>query len=729
MASLVSAGVSVTVIDESFYIPAAAPTVPLIFVATKANKLQPDGQTLAAGTAEHGVVRTVTSIGQSVQLFGVPHFLTEGGQALHGSALNEYGLFALNQFLGIGNLAYVVRANIDTSYEAEEFLSVVKTNGESSVVATDVDYTGVVASDGELIDIELQTGLDLDAASGTDGIATETITVTFTSSTEYTVTGSVSGAIGSGSVDEEFESNIVNFEVAAGTIPFTVSDTLTFDIVYAPTTSPSGAGKGTITDIEIGSSALVGTYTIAIVAPTAGPLVLGATGLDDADLPGPGTGYTNGTHTDVDLAPLDSGSPGAGAKATVVVSGGIVQSVSVTAGGNNYAVGETLTVVGLGGTGFEIVVTSINVSAPTNFSVIGPGSPLPSGTIGSDYTTSDGYLSFLLESGSTQYAPGDTFTIVIAEKVRYPIVGDTDAQQRVTIKTALAAAINSNTEVRSEIYEYNLILAPGFPEVVSELVALATDVNEEAFVIADTPMNRDPEQVATWAMTSGKTSNRNVAYYYPHGLATNLDGAEVVIAASGIALRTYAYSDNVSYVWFAPAGAQRGVVTGVSSVGYVSGDPINPTTYVQANLNQGQRDNLYNLPKNINPITYFPGQGLLVWGQKTAQGVASALDRVNVVREVGYIKRQLRKGAFPFVFEPNDKITRDNLKAAIDGFLNQIMAQRGLYDFVTLCDESNNTPFVIDNNQLIADVALKPVKAAEFIYIPIRVLSTGATMP
>jgi phage tail sheath protein FI len=94
-----------------------------------------------------------------------------------------------------------------------------------------------------------------------------------------------------------------------------------------------------------------------------------------------------------------------------------------------------------------------------------------------------------------------------------------------------------------------------------------------------------------------------------------------------------------------------------------------------------------------------------------------------------YIKRQLRKSAFPFVFEPNDQITRDNLKAAADGFLNDILAKRGLYDFVTLCDLSNNTPDRIDRNEMYLDVALKPMKAAEFIYIPIRVLSTGAAMP
>src|SRR5271154_6326134 len=119
MATLVSPGVSVTVIDQSFYIPASAPTVPLIFVATQANKLQPDNVTPATGTEENSVVRTVTSIGQSVQLYGIPYFETDNsGNAYNGAALNEYGLFALNEFLAIGNLAYVVRANVDLANKA-----------------------------------------------------------------------------------------------------------------------------------------------------------------------------------------------------------------------------------------------------------------------------------------------------------------------------------------------------------------------------------------------------------------------------------------------------------------------------------------------------------------------------------------------------------------------------------------------------------------------------------
>jgi phage tail sheath protein FI len=100
-----------------------------------------------------------------------------------------------------------------------------------------------------------------------------------------------------------------------------------------------------------------------------------------------------------------------------------------------------------------------------------------------------------------------------------------------------------------------------------------------------------------------------------------------------------------------------------------------------------------------------------------------------VSRLLGYIKRQLRKNLVPFLFEPNDQITRNNVKAVVDNFLGDILARRGLFDFATICDDSNNTPDRIDRNELYIDVALKPTRAVEFIYVPIRILATGADLP
>jgi phage tail sheath protein FI len=200
-----------------------------------------------------------------------------------------------------------------------------------------------------------------------------------------------------------------------------------------------------------------------------------------------------------------------------------------------------------------------------------------------------------------------------------------------------------------------------------------------------------------------------------------LDGSNVLAAASGTALRTYAFSDNQSEVWFAPAGTRRGQVSGVSQVGYVDSSG----TFIETNLNNGQRDDLYKYFTNINPIVFLPGRGLVVWGQKTSAPDASARDRVNVERLITFVRRSLRKSLLSFVFEPNDALTRDNVKAVVDNFLGDLVVRRGLFDYATICDESNNTPDRVDRNELWVDVALQPVKAAEFIFVPIRIVATG----
>jgi phage tail sheath protein FI len=184
-------------------------------------------------------------------------------------------------------------------------------------------------------------------------------------------------------------------------------------------------------------------------------------------------------------------------------------------------------------------------------------------------------------------------------------------------------------------------------------------------------------------------------------------------------LRTIALSDSVSYPWFAPAGTRRGGINNASSVGYIDDEG----EFVVVALNTGQRDTLYDV--KINPITFFTGVGLVNYGQKTRARNASALDRINVARLIVYMRRQLDILAKPYIFEPNDKITRDEIKGAVESLLLELVGQRALYDYIVVCDESNNTPSRIDRNELYVDVAIEPVKAVEFIYIPLRLKNTG----
>lgn len=138
------------------------------------------------------------------------------------------------------------------------------------------------------------------------------------------------------------------------------------------------------------------------------------------------------------------------------------------------------------------------------------------------------------------------------------------------------------------------------------------------------------------------------------------------------------------------------------------------------------RDSLYNAC-NINPIHDSVQYGIAVWGQKTRVALAfnSSLDRLNVSRMIAYIRRGVRKLAFNYLMQPNDEITRKGLTSVVTSFLHSIQVSRGLYEFAVLCDSSNNTADMIDRNELELQIALKPTKTVEFIYIPITLVRTG----
>ena len=179
-------------------------------------------------------------------------------------------------------------------------------------------------------------------------------------------------------------------------------------------------------------------------------------------------------------------------------------------------------------------------------------------------------------------------------------------------------------------------------------------------------------------------------------------------------------SDNASYPWFAPAGTRRGLVDNASAIGYIDS---NTGRFISVGVTQGLRDTMYN--NKINPLSVIPGAGLMVYGQKTLNPNPSALDRINVARLVNYVRRQLTISTRPFIFEPNDTITRNSVQTVVSGFLVDLVAKRGIYDYLVVCDDSNNTPSRIANNELWIDVAIQPIKAVEFIYIPIRLKNPG----
>ena len=307
------------------------------------------------------------------------------------------------------------------------------------------------------------------------------------------------------------------------------------------------------------------------------------------------------------------------------------------------------------------------------------------------------------------------------------------SQRKVVVK-ALQATFTSNDDIRSEAKEFNLLTCPGYPETYDEMIALNTARKETAFIIMDAPFRlKTPSEVANWMKNTANvtengedglvSSNTYSAVYYPSALTTDLAGNNVVVPASHIALRTIAFNDQVAFQWFAPAGYQRGNVTNATSVGYIDPDSGEYNSVV---LSAGSRDTLYT--SKVNPIAYMPNRGLVVFGQKTLHSVSSALDRVNVARLIVYLRYQFDNLAKPFLFELNDRMTRDQVTDTFERFLADLASKRALYDFLVVCDETNNTGTRIDANQLWIDVAIQPAKAAEFIYIPIRIKNTGESM-
>lgn len=303
---------------------------------------------------------------------------------------------------------------------------------------------------------------------------------------------------------------------------------------------------------------------------------------------------------------------------------------------------------------------------------------------------------------------------------------------RGVVVAALKSAIDSSTALREDQNVFNLIACPGYPELMQNMVTLNEDRDNTAFIVGDTPMRlaATGTDIQAWAQNStGSTAtseeglntiNPYVGVYYPSGQTNDLSGNAVVVPPSYAVLRAIVKSDNIAYPWLAPAGTRRGLIDNLNAIGYV--DDVTGA-FISVGVTQGLRDVMYT--NKINPLTYLPGTGLVIYGQKTLSATPSSLDRINVARLVNYLRLQLNTLARPFVFEPNDPITRNSITAVVSSLLNDLVAKRGVTDYLVVCDGTNNTAERIARNELYVDVAIQPTKDVEFIYIPIRLKNAG----
>ena len=265
-----------------------------------------------------------------------------------------------------------------------------------------------------------------------------------------------------------------------------------------------------------------------------------------------------------------------------------------------------------------------------------------------------------------------------------------------------------------DAYQFNVIYAPGLTNVnaSSQINSIVNTAQTRGDAIAVVDMVGYGQAIPTVLGQAAGFDNSYAATYWPWVQIRSRETGKVnFVPASTLVPAIYEYNDKVSAEWFAPAGLNRGAMTTV----------LQP----ERRLTSNDRDRLYQ--GSVNPIATFPGVGTVIYGQKTLQGKASALDRVNVRRLLIALKSYIGQIGQNIVFEPNTQVTRNKFLSQVNPYLESVQQRQGLYAFQVVMDDSNNTPDVIDRNQLVGSIYLQPTKTAEFIQLDFNVLPTGAT--
>jgi hypothetical protein len=300
------------------------------------------------------------------------------------------------------------------------------------------------------------------------------------------------------------------------------------------------------------------------------------------------------------------------------------------------------------------------------------------------------------------------------------IAGGANFYQNIGVQTQGLTSGNYTNMVNllsnKEDYQFNVLSTPGLlnehhTSTISSIVANTINRGDNLYVVDMVDYDGILADVLTQATT------RNTSYaatYWPWlRMIDPSTGKQVHVPASTVIPGVYAYNDKVSAPWFAPAGINRGGLSTVLST--------------KSKLSQADKDTLYEA--NVNPIATLPKNGVVVFGQKTLQKGASALDRINVRRLMIELKAYISQLADNLVFEQNTLTTRNNFLTRVNPYLEAIQQKQGLYAFRVVMDETNNTPDVIDRNQLIGQIYIQPSRTVEFVALDFILEPTGATFP
>lgn len=779
MATLTSPGVSVTVNDQSIYAETSPTTVPLVVIATRAAKVTPDGGATAAGTLEANRLRLITSQRELLQTYGNPVFVTSAGQPVHGEETNEYGLLALHSFMGRGSRAYVVRADIDLGglvpTRQEPVVSPPDNTywiRKSSVVGgifrfvsgtwRPVPFSVFTSFPGDMEGQEGDFGFDYRSLDGTiiykgngswKPATAANLAADYSQNTRMHV--QPNSPVGVTEGDYWYKTTSSGGGVNLSLTRFRAVDGRFVTVPVIRQNTPPTPNEGVVWE-DLSQLSATGKRMIYIGTGTQFiPLTFLVQDAEPVTEPDDGTIWYDDTHTDfalyVEGTDYGFGNQWVPVLTTTVSNPSGVQKV-ISASPPAFPQDGAIWVDISTAEKFDRfpvinrwqidqwvdITDSVKVTDndPGATSVVNGtywlniGESITRNTVkvyNSNYEAKTVRMNFDTNQYEVQVEEGHHWE---------PAAGATFGRRAVRniVVQKLQAAVVANQEARSENIYFTLMSVPGYPELYDELLALNSDNGEVSFIVADPPKFMTPSGIpvgreitaSEWASNArnvavtgedGFASARSpyAGFWYPWGMATNVDGNNVMVPPSHMALRTIAYSDSVAEPWFPPAGLTRGRVDNANSVGYLD----NNGEYQPVQLTKAMRDVLYE--NDINPIMNRVGTGLVVWGQKSWSPIASALDRVNVIRLIAKMKYDLNRLLEPFLFEINDPVTRRSAQVTVERYLAALKSGRALYDYAARCDESNNTGDRIDRNELWVDVAIRPAKSIEFIYVPLLV--------
>jgi hypothetical protein len=790
LTTLLSPGVLVTATTQAVAPIPTPTTIPLLFIATRANKPAPDGSGIADGTTESNIMRIITSQSELLQTYGNPIFVTSDGLPIHGDETNEYGLLTSYSVCGITNLIYVVRADIDlgqlvpTTVEPTfpppdstywiDTTSVVggilTFNGSTWAAVPFTIYTtaptGGDGSNGDwAFDYSTLNGTIMFKAGGTWYDATTTnieaqagaTNPLYVSST--TPVGAVAGDFWYKTTSSSGGTNLALARYRASDAVWVTQAIIRQDTAPDPTTHPIWEDTSAIattgdrplyigTGVEFIALTVFIQDTAPVVAPDDGTLWFDDTITDFALYREGGNDLWYSVETTTVSNPTALQKVISASPPQFPQTDAIWVDVSTEVNLDNFPVIKKWS-----GTEWVVLPSSDEVDLDVISIHVQSHDPIASLILDFSYWLNIGELKTRnivkrYNSDFVAHTVNNSNQVVVEVDNHWePVTDDIFGRksQRHMVASALKQAIADNDEIRSETNYYQLIACPGYVETYPDIGSLNQDINQIALALFDVPKFVTPSGVPEGreiTITEWITNTRGA-------IEPNEDGFPAGQSADPYQANAYpgglaTNPTDGQLVYMPPTHILLRTIAYNDSVAYPWSPPAGPNRgivtnvssvgrinnegeYVQFSMNRAQRDICYT--HSINPIATIPNVGLCVWGQKTMAIAGSILDRINVVRLICKMKYDFSRLMLPFLFELNNATTRRNATIVAQRYLAGLASLQAIYDYAVLCDDSNNTGAIIAEHKLIVDVAIKPEQSIEFIYVPILVLNPSDTFP